>query len=84
VLPRVRTARPRGAGRPRASASRSSAKSGDSPSGSSEGGEPPGETTGRPAERGPAPSPRFSRPWRRVDGQVAERLAALDRIGGRR
>ena len=44
--PRVRTARPRGGGRPRASASRSrsSARSGDSgdSSGSSEGGEPPG------------------------------------------
>lgn len=43
---RVRMARPRGAGRPRASASRSSSRSGDSgdSSGSSEGGEPPGLT----------------------------------------
>ncbi|MGI8513502.1 MAG: hypothetical protein ACR2NH_12840 [Solirubrobacteraceae bacterium] len=44
-LPRVRTARPRGAGRPRAQASRSGARSGDSgdsESGSTEGGEPPG------------------------------------------
>lgn len=69
VVRRTPAARP-AARRPRASAKRTAARDG-----------PDDEGEAEPASRGPAPSPRFSRPWRRADGQLTDRTAALDRLG---
>jgi hypothetical protein len=70
-------ARCRGSKRSSASSSRGS------PSGVDSDPDEPEPPRSRRQPAGPAPSPRFSCPWRCADRPLADRIAALDTLGGR-